>query len=58
MRIPDFKGKSRGKFVENSIEPSNIRSNPVKKFDSNRIELYVIRFDRIRSNFDRIELIR
>ena len=58
MRIPDFEGKSRGKFVENSIEPSNIRSNPVKKFDSNRIELYVIRFDGNSIEFDRIELIR
>jgi hypothetical protein len=38
--------------VESSIEPSNIRSNPVKKFDSNRIELYVIRFDGNSIEFD------
>jgi hypothetical protein len=38
--------------VESSIEPSNIRSNSNKKFDINRIELYVIRFDRNSIKFD------
>ena len=44
-------------YVESSIKLSNIRSNSNKKFDINRIELYLIRFDNNSMEFDQIELI-